>query len=198
MFYKQWEKISALESRNPYLSEIFHLAYSRLCSIPFQQVLSEEKHLLTIEKEISYWDNFFNRRYVSIMETRLFGAYSGGVLLTDDFFERRKTSSSGQRAKRRPVTNIHVSAHIYRQLSLHHDGFEYLRRHSRLESYARDLAQHATNCVELDEAEAIKEALWALGHTASTNIGFNWFINKDLLAHFLRFAEECQNLSVRG
>lgn len=198
MFHKQWDKLSSLENRNSYLNEIYHLACSRLCSIPFQQVLSEEKHLSTIEYELSYWDKFFNRRYVTIMETRLFGAYSGGVLLTDDFFERRKMSSNQQRTKRRSVMNIHVSAHIYRQLSLHHDGFEYLRRHSRLENYARDLSQHATNCVELQEAEVVKEALWALGHTASTNIGFNWFITKDLLAHFLRFAEECQNLSVRG
>jgi hypothetical protein len=37
-----------------------------------------------------------------------------------------------------------------------------------------------------------------LGHTASTEYGFTWFIEKDLLPDFLRFAEECQNLSVRG
>jgi hypothetical protein len=44
----------------------------------------------------------------------------------------------------------------------------------------------------------IKEALWALAHTASTEYGFTWFTGKDLLPDFLRFAEECQNLSVRG
>jgi hypothetical protein len=132
------------------------------------------------------------------METKLFSAYSGGALLTDDFFERRKTTSSSGAKPKRKRTDIHVSSHIYRQLCLHNDGFSILRSESRLEYYATELRQHPTNCINMNETLAIKEALWALAHTASTENGYSWFMAKDLLADFLRFAEECQNLSVRG
>ncbi len=152
-----------------------------------------------MREELYYWDKVFNSQYVTFMETRLFGAYSGGALLTDDYFERRKTpsSSSGIKSKRKRIS-IHVSSHIYRQLCLHNDGFELLCSESRLEEYANELKQHPTNCINLNETRTIKEALWALAHTASTENGYTWFTNKDLLADFLRFAEECQNLSVRG
>lgn len=133
------------------------------------------------------------------METRLFSSYSGGILLTDDYFERRSrtTSSLGIKSKRKKI-NIHVSSHIYRQLCLHNDGFSLLRSESRLETYASQLKQHPTNCINIHEIQTIKEALWALAHTASTENGYLWFMEKDLLSDFLRFAEECQNLSVRG
>jgi hypothetical protein len=132
------------------------------------------------------------------METRLFSACSGGALLTDEYFERRRTSSStGAKVKRKRI-KIYVSSHIYRQLGLHNDGFSLLRSESRLEQYATDIKQHPTNCINTYETQMIKEALWALAHTASTENGYGWFVAKDLLADFLRFAEECQNLSVRG
>jgi len=130
------------------------------------------------------------------METRLFGAYSGDPILTDDFFERRKANFNGKARRKR--TNVHVSSHIYRQLCLHDEGFELLKSESRLELYANDIKQRPTNCITIAETYEIKEALWALANTASTENGYSWFVNKDLLADFLRFAEECQNLSVRG
>ncbi len=187
-----------MKNKHPFLTDIYHLASARLCSIPFSQVKYDEKHLEKIRQELQYWDTVFNARYVTYMETRLFSAYSGGALLTDDYLERRKTtSSSGTKLKRKRI-DIHVSSHIYRQLCLHNDGFSLLRSESRLEYYATELKQHPTNCINLNETRAIKEALWALAHTASTENGYTWFMEKDLLADFLRFAEECQNLSVRG
>ncbi len=188
-----------MKDKSPFLKDIYHLVSARLCSIPFYQVRHDEKHILRIRKELHYWDTIFNARYVTYMETRLFSAYSGGSLLTDDYFERRRTttSSTGTKSKRKRI-NIHVSSHIYRQLCLHNDGFLLLRSESRLERYATEIKQHPTNCINLNETKMIKEALWALAHTASTENGYTWFMEKDLLADFLRFAEECQNLSVRG
>jgi hypothetical protein len=196
--YEQWPTFSAaVKNKNPFLTNVYHLAHARLCSIPFDQI-HNEKHLSKIRKELKYWDTVFNAQYVTYMETRLFSAYSGGVLLTDDYLERRKTtSSSGVKPKRKRL-NVHVGSHIYRQLCLHYDGFSLLRSESRLEHYATELKQHHTNCININETRSIKEALWALAHTASTENGYTWFMEKDLLADFLRFAEECQNLSVRG
>jgi hypothetical protein len=189
---------AAVKDKHPFLINIYHFASARISSIPFNQVQNDEKHLLKLRHELHYWDTVFNARYVTYMETRLFSAYSGDVLLTDDYFERRKTPNlSGPKPKRKRIS-IHVSAHIYRQLCLHNEGFTLLRTESRLEQYATELRQHPTNCINLNETKAIKEALWALAHTASTENGFVWFMAKDLLADFLRFAEECQNLSVRG
>ena len=149
-----------------------------------------------MRKELLYWDTTFNSHYVTMMETRLFGAFSGGALLSDSYFERRKTPSTSQ--SRRKGIPVYVASHIYRQLCLHQDGFALLRSQSRLEDYARELRQHPTNCVNVEETRMIKEALWALTNTASTVLGFTWFTAKDLLGDVLRFAEECQNLSVRG
>jgi hypothetical protein len=150
-----------------------------------------------IREELSYWDNVFNAQYAEWTETRLFAAYSGGPLLTDDYFERRKTTSANQRVRKKKI-DVHVSSHLYRQLCLHYDGFRLLCLESRLEQYATELKQHRTNCISIQETRAIKEALWALAHTGSTEYGYSWFIERDLLPDFLRFAEECQNLSVRG
>jgi len=194
--YEQWHTFAAVKNKHPFLTNIYHLTSARLCSIPFNQVQHNEKHLSKIRQELHYWDTVFNAQYVTYMETRLFSAYSGGALLTDDYFERRKTTS-GVKSKRKRI-NIHVSSHIYRQLCLHNDGFSLLRSESRLERYAIELKQHPTNCININETQVIKEALWALAHTASTENGYTWFMEKDLLADFLRFAEECQNLSVRG
>ncbi|CAF3712397.1 unnamed protein product [Adineta steineri] len=197
IFHKQWHALTALKTKSSYLNDIYHLISARLCSIPFNQLSTDTTHLAKVRAELRYWDRTFNSQYVIFMETRLFGAYSGGALLTDDYFERRKTSSAGSRFARKKIT-IHVSTHIYRQLCLHYEGYILLRKESRLEQYAHDLKQHPTNCINLNEARNIKEALWALAQTASTENGFDWFMKKDLLADYLRFAEECQNLSVRG
>jgi hypothetical protein len=150
-----------------------------------------------VREELIYWDTIFNAQYVTYIETKLFAAYSGGSLLTDDYFERRKTISTTNRTKKKKVY-AHVSTHLYRQLCLHYEGFILLRTESRLEQYATELKQHRTNCININETRTIKEALWALAHTASTEYGYTWFMEKDLLPDFLRFAEECQNLSVRG
>ena len=150
-----------------------------------------------IREELNYWDTSYNAQYVTFIETKLFSAYSGGALLSDDFFERRKTTSSINKMKKK-INQVQVSSHIYRQLCLHYDGYILLRTESRLEQYAIELKQHRTNCININETRIIKEALWALAHTASTEYGFTWFMEKDLLPDFLRFAEECQNLSVRG
>lgn len=150
-----------------------------------------------IREELLYWDTTFNAQYVSFIETKLFSAYSGGSLLTDDYFERRKTISSTNKTRKKKIY-AHVSSHLYRQLCLHYEGFILLRSESRLEQYATELKQHRTNCINITETRTIKEALWALAHTASTEYGYMWFMEKDLLPDFLRFAEECQNLSVRG
>ncbi|CAF3559369.1 unnamed protein product [Rotaria sordida] len=201
LFRKEWQRIVPLENRNIYLKHIYHLALARLCSIPWNQIVYNEshKHLSDIREELLYWDNFFNSQYVIFMETRLFSAYSNDLLSSDDHFQppyQRNSSQKKLKSKRRK--DVHVSSHIYRQLSLHQDGFQLLCSHSRLKQYASELKQHATNCIDKNEIKLIKEALWALGHMGSTNIGFQWFINQDLLAHFLRFAEESQNLSLRG
>ncbi|CAF1397648.1 unnamed protein product [Adineta ricciae] len=195
--HKQWDALESLSNKSAYLNKIYHLLSARFSSIPFQQIPSNDKHLARVREELYYWDQVFNSDYMVYMETRLFGAYSGGALLTDDYFERRKTPTAGGKVKRKRI-NIHVSSHIYRQLCLHNEGFRLLCTQSRLEDYATELKQHPTNCINLEETRAIKEALWALAHTASTENGYTWFMEKDLLADFLRFAEECQNLSVRG
>lgn len=173
------------------------MAAARISSIPFYQVQHDENHQTMIREELEYWDTKFNTEYVTLIETKLFSAYSGGSLLSDDYFERRKTASSTNKIKLKKPS-AHVSSHIYRQLCLHEDGFYLLRAESRLERYVTELRQHRTNCVNVSETLVIKEALWALAHTASTKYGYNWFVEKDLLPDFLRFAEECQNLSVRG
>lgn len=196
-FYKQWGTFSKVKNSSQYLTDIYHLAASRLCSIPFQQAQYPDKHLAMVRDELAYWDSTFNAKYVTYVETKLFSAYSGGALLTDDYFERRKTTSPNHRTRKQKI-EAHILSHIYRQLCLHREGFLLLRSESRLEQYATELRQRRTNCINLSEARGIKEALWALSHTASTDYGYNWFMSKDLLPDFLRFAEECQNLSVRG
>lgn len=183
---------------NYFLWNIYHLAAARICSIPFYTMTTgDENHLKFVRDELFYWDQQFNSQYVSYIETRLFAAHSGGPLLTDDFFERRKTTSNGGRSYKKKI-DVHISSHIYRQLCLHHEGFKLLKTESRLEQYAHELKQHRTNCTSANEAQMIKEAFWVLANTASTELGYRWFMEKDLLADFLRFAEECQNLSVRG
>jgi len=186
-----------IKNGNSYLSHIYHLAAARISSLSFHQVQHDEKHIAMIREELAYWDSTFNAQYVTFIETKLFAAYSGGTLLTDDYFERRKTTSTTNRI-RKPRAFVHVSSHIYRQLCLHYDGFVLLRSESRLEKYATELKQHRTNCINVNETRVIKEALWALANMASTDYGYRWFMEKDLLPDFLRFAEECQNLSVRG
>ncbi len=95
-------------------------------------------------------------------------------------------------------TYAHVSSHLYRQLCLQGDGFILLRWESRSERYTIESRQHQTNCININETRAIKEALWAFAHTCSTEYGYMWSVGKDLLPDFLRFAEECQTWSVRG
>ncbi|UJR34086.1 hypothetical protein I4U23_021496 [Adineta vaga] len=196
IFYKQWQTFALIKNSTRFLSYTYHLTVARLCSIPFHQVQYDEKHITMVHEELAYWDSIFNAQYVNYIETKLFVAYSDGPLLTDDYFERRKSSSTNRMKKRK--LSAHVLTHIYRQLCLHYDGFNLLRKDSRLEQYALELKQHRTNCINIYEARMIKEALWALGHTASTDFGCAWFMEKDLLPDILRFAEECQNLSVRG
>lgn len=195
--YKLWDAFAPIKDANNFLSKIYHLAAARMTSIPFNHVQQDDKHLSMIREELTYWDSTFNAEYVTFIETKLFSAYSGGALLTDDYFERRKTTSTTNKPKSKKIA-AHVSSHIYRQLCLHYDGFMLLRSESRLENYVTELRQHRTNCISVNETHAIKEALWALAHTASTEFGYSWFMEKDLLPDFLRFAEECQNLSVRG
>ena len=196
LFSRQWHSLSDFENHQPYLTDIYHLASARLCSIPWNQLQHDHMHVSNIRQELLYWDTTFNRHYVTLMETRLFGAFSGGALLPDHDFERRKTTSTSE--SRRKGIPVYVASHIYRQLCLHQDGFTLLRSQSRLDDYARELRQHPTNCVNVQETRMIKEALWALANMASTVLGFTWFMDKDLLGDILRFAEECQNLSVRG
>ncbi|CAF1398301.1 unnamed protein product, partial [Adineta ricciae] len=196
IFYKQWHTFSLLKNTHSFLLTVYHLTVARLSSIPFHQVQHDEKHISMIREELAYWDSTFNAQYVYHMETRLFAAYSDGPLLSDDYFERRKSLSANRTKKKK--LSAHVLTHIYRQLCLHYDGFNLLRTESRLEQYASELKQHRTNCINVQETKIIKEALWALGHTASTDLGCSWLMEKDLLPDILRFAEECQNLSVRG
>ena len=197
IFYKQWPTFALTKLRSIYLTNVYHLAASRLCSIPFHQIQHDEKHMAMVQEELIYWDTIFNSQYVNFIETSLFSAYSGGPLLSDDYFERRKTISTTNRTRKKKVF-AHIPPHLYRQLCLHYEGFLFLRSQSRLERYATELKQHRTNCINITEVQAIKETLWALAHTASTEYGCMWFMEKDLLPDFLRFAEECQNLSVRG
>ncbi|CAF1119278.1 unnamed protein product, partial [Didymodactylos carnosus] len=196
MFLKQWQAFTFMKNE-PILSSYYHLAGGRLCSLHFE--LNDVKHdyqLKMIKDELEHWDNYFNSHYVTLMENVLFSSYSGGVLLTNDYFERRKSySTCGQKRK---IIDALVLPHIYRQICFNYEGFLYLRANSNLEKYCRDLKQNKTNCVSLSETKYIKEVLWALAHTASTDIGYQWFMEKDLIPDFLRFAEECQNLSVRG
>lgn len=187
-----------MKDRHPFLSHVYHLSFARLCSIPFQQIRQDDKHIARIREELYYWDTTFNAQYVTFIETSLFGAYSGGALLTDDYLERRRSPLANGTKYKRKRMNIYVPWHIYRQLCLHQDGLVFLRSESRLERYANDIKQHPTNCTSITETQAIKEALWAVANTAGTENGYSWFVEKDLLADFLRFAEECQNLSVRG
>ncbi len=186
-----------IKNGNQFLSNIYHFVTARISSIPFHQIQHDDKHISIIREELAYWDSTFNAQYVTFIETKLFSAYSGGSLLTDDYFERRKTTSSTNKIRKKKIY-AHVSSHLYRQLCLHYDGFLLLRSESRLEQYATELKQHRTNCININETRVIKEALWALAQTASTEYGCMWFMEKDLLPDFLRFAEECQNLSVRG
>ncbi|CAF3889115.1 unnamed protein product [Rotaria magnacalcarata] len=197
LFHKLWEAFSTIKNLSGFLTQIYHLATARLSSIPFNQVQHDDKHLSMIREELAYWDTTFNTEYVTLIETKLFSAYSGGSLLTDDYFERRKTTSVTNKTKIKK-SSAHVSSHLYRQLCLHPEGFRLLRSESRLEKYVTELRQHRTNCISVNETRVIKEALWALANTASTEYGYSWFVEKDLLPDFLRFAEECQNLSVRG
>ncbi|CAF0785114.1 unnamed protein product, partial [Didymodactylos carnosus] len=195
MFLNQWESFRFMKNE-PILSSYYHLAGGRLCSLRFK--LNDLKHdslLKIIKDELVYWDNYFNSHYVTLMENVLFSSYSGGALLTNDYFERRKSSTYGQKRK---IIDAHALPHLYRQISLNYEGFQYLRENSNLERYCLDLKQNKTNCVNLAETKYIKEILWALAHVASTDSGYQWFIEKDLIPDFLRFAEECQNLSVRG
>ena len=168
-----------------------------MCSISFYNDRNDNKQLAMIHEELAYWDTSFNAEYVTLIETELFSAYSGGSLLTDDYFERRKTTSTMNKVRKKKIT-AHVLPHLYRQLCLHLAGFNLLRSESRLEKYATELKQHRTNCINLNETRTVKEALWTLAHAASTEYGCAWFMRRDLLPDFLRFAEECQNLSVRG
>ena len=168
-----------------------------MCSISFYNGQKDNKHLSMIREELAYWDTTFNAEYVTFIETELFSAYSGGPILTDDYFERRKTTLTMNKVRQKKIT-AHVSTHLYRQLCLNIDGFNLLRSESRLEKYAIELKQHRTNCINLKETRTVKEALWTLAHAASTEYGCTWFMEKELLPDFLRFAEECQNLSVRG
>ncbi|CAF3250618.1 unnamed protein product [Rotaria socialis] len=197
LFHKLWEAFSTIKNVSGFLTQIYHQVTARMSSIPFNQVQHDDKHLSMIRDELAYWDTTFNTEYVTLIETKLFSAYSGGSLLTDDYFERRKTTSVTNKAKIKRST-AHVSSHLYRQLCLHPEGFRLLRSESRLEKYVTELRQHRTNCISLNETRVIKEALWTLANTASTEYGYSWFVEKDLLPDFLRFAEECQNLSVRG
>ena len=93
IFYKQWQAFSLIKNGNVFLSNIYHFAAARMCSIPFDQIQNYDKHLSMIREELAHWDAVFNAQYVNLIETKLFSAYSGGSLLTDDYFERRKTAS---------------------------------------------------------------------------------------------------------
>jgi hypothetical protein len=89
-FHKQWQTFSLIKNGNEFLSNIYHFAAARICSIPLHQIQHDEKHIALIREELAYWDTTFNAHYVNFIETKLFAAYSGGPLLTDDYFEIRK------------------------------------------------------------------------------------------------------------
>ncbi|XP_030844625.1 rapamycin-insensitive companion of mTOR-like isoform X2 [Strongylocentrotus purpuratus] len=144
-----------------------------------------------VSHELDRWFTYFNRKYVTLIETEINEAFtcyhrphvSGG------FIRRSKD-------ERRQRKDVYVPVHLYGQLAKHRGGCELIEKQNHIAEMCEVIRYGDVET--MDTILNLKAALWALGHTGSTTWGLKLLQQEGIIPDIIRLAEECEVFSIRG
>ncbi|XP_071486718.1 rapamycin-insensitive companion of mTOR-like [Diadema antillarum] len=144
-----------------------------------------------VAHELERWFTYFNRKYVTLVETEINEAFtcyhrpspSGG-------FTRRSKD------ERRHKKDVYVPVHLYGQLVRHRGGCELIEKQNHIPEMCEVI--RFSDVDSMDNILNLKAALWAVGHTGSTTWGLRLLQQEGIIPDMLRLAEECEVFSIRG
>ncbi|KAL8596171.1 hypothetical protein ACOMHN_021211 [Nucella lapillus] len=142
-----------------------------------------------IPSELERWHKTYNARYVTIVEELLNEALTSHEKSTYGGLTRRSILKG-------PNKDVYLPIHLYGQLAQHEEGMEMLKKESCLQDYFAII--HSQELVEDADILRLKEALWAVGHVASSAYGVSLLEEESIVPELIRLAEECGVFSVRG
>ncbi|RWS04250.1 rapamycin-insensitive companion of mTOR-like isoform X1, partial [Dinothrombium tinctorium] len=158
-----------------------------LSSINGFKFLSEANFL---SYEIERWRKTFNFKYVKIVEDLL------NETLT--YHQRSEDGTYGRRMDRKNTTkkSAFVPPHLYGQLAKHQEGIQILLKEDLLTPiyFAIREADFSTEMKIL----TLKAALWAVGHVASSSLGFQLIFESEIISCIIAMAAQAPVLSIRG
>ena len=119
-----------------------------------------------VKKEIEFWKNTFNKRYVLQIEADVHSSLTQHIKNEEGFYNRRNCST-------KPIIfPPNIQPHLYGQLVQTDQGMGELRKYGGLsnliETVLRGKYSDDNECLEL------KAALWAIGHCSTHSNGIEF------------------------
>lgn len=140
-----------------------------------------------LETLINLWSDLYNLKYVKITEDML------NDCLTQHF--KSNSGSYGRKTERKYANpNCYLPPHLYSELCRTSQGVQILQKSDILTPLTKLLASPETSS-ELARIR-VKASLWAIGHVASTELGFP--LVKSSIVDITHLAETSSILSIRG
>lgn len=155
---------------------------------PFVKVESE------FDVELDRWRNYFNYRYVKLVEDVLNDSLT--------YHQKGDDGKYGRRIDRiNPMAkNSYLPDHLYGQLALNSEGIEIISSRNLLEP-VYEILYNAPKDLNYSEASLIrfKAALWILGHIGSSEQGYQLLNDTETLIKMItELARTAAVLSLRG
>ncbi|XP_041475993.1 rapamycin-insensitive companion of mTOR-like isoform X2 [Lytechinus variegatus] len=144
-----------------------------------------------VSHELERWYTYFNRKYVTLIETEINEAFTcyHRPQVSGGFIRRSKD-------ERRQRKDVYVPVHLYGQLAKHRSGCELIEKQNHIAEMCEVI--RFGDVENMDTILNLKASLWALGHTGSTTWGLKLLQQEGIIPDIIRLAEECEVFSIRG
>ncbi|RWS26243.1 rapamycin-insensitive companion of mTOR-like isoform X1 [Leptotrombidium deliense] len=149
--------------------------------------LKEQNYL---KYEMDRWKQTFNLKYVRIVEDVLNEALT--------YHHRSEDGTYGRRTDKKNNTKSpsFIPPHFYGQLAKHEEGIQLLSEEHILDTMFNKIREaDFSNEFKLIE---LKASLWAVGHVASTSLGFDLIKDHEIIQFIISLAAQAPVLSLRG
>ncbi|XP_017771831.1 PREDICTED: rapamycin-insensitive companion of mTOR isoform X1 [Nicrophorus vespilloides] len=174
-----------------HLGEKGMLLLIRFLSVPNGFAALKKKNNNFAIHELQRWDEYFNFRYVFLIEGEIADALTLHQRGEDGRYDKRSSLLRSISKK-----DLFLPPHIYGQLAKHSEGFQVLCDHGSLMTMVPCVNNGL--CESEEDILKLKAALWVLGHLGSSVRGVEFLNSKNSLAGIVNLAKNCQVYSIRA